>query len=77
MNNNLKNTDIEVDTVDGVKKPEKGVEMKYRYACQACTNVAFISTDLVKFTKIVCQSCLKELSDCKLENYILINQNEG
>lgn len=43
---------------------------KYRYACPACTNVAFYSPEKKHETPVTCGSCGKILSELQEENYI-------
>ena len=44
-------------------------KMKYRYACQACTNVAFKSMKIEEGKMAICESCGKVIATIK-ENYI-------
>lgn len=62
--------EVDVEVQKGTKEVESPVVMKWRYACPSCTNTAFLASNLMPFTKINCQSCGKELTECRLENYI-------
>lgn len=55
--------------LEEVKQVEKEVINKYRYACPACTNVAFYSPERSLFLTKVCQSCGKTIA-FQAENYI-------
>lgn len=47
-------------------------EVKYRYACPACSNIAFKSVDKSTFGSKVCGSCGAEIKVLKAENYIAL-----
>lgn len=47
-----------------VKRPNK-----YRYFCDACTNIAFLAPSK-DYTESVCRSCGKPVGIPKVENYI-------
>lgn len=51
------------------KEEPKQARPKFRYACPACTNVAFYSTDKEMIGTVTCQSCGKLISIQK-QNYI-------
>lgn len=56
-----------------IEKPviKEAHEMKYRYACEGCTGIAFRSTNTMVGVKVSCQQCGKE-QETKPENYIVL-----
>jgi hypothetical protein len=52
-----------------VEQPAKPAEMKYRYYCDGCTQIALVSTNKMIGTVITCQFCGKTQT-AKAENWL-------
>jgi len=51
--------------------PEVSTELKYRYACPACTGIAFKAVKIeLDSTDKICADCHRPLSMLQVENYI-------
>ena len=56
-----------------VEVPEVSTEIKYRYACPACTGIAFKSYAItLGATDKICADCHRPLSKLQVENYIML-----